>query len=145
MFKISNIILLAVALTFFIGCDSEDLCDNIICLNEGICESGDCDCPLGYEGTTCETESRAKFLGSYLYDSGTCNNYPMNFEILADSANVTGILILSLDSFGEYFETPFNLVSENSYATSCGNLTTVFLGNTLTLTGFGCDDIFIKQ
>lgn len=29
-------------------------CDDIACLNAGVCEDGECICPIGYEGNTCE-------------------------------------------------------------------------------------------
>ena len=87
MIKIANIITLVLALTFFLGC--EDPCENISCLNDGICISGDCDCLLGFEGSTCETDSRDKFLGFYLYASGTCTNFAASLELIANSENNT--------------------------------------------------------
>ena len=38
-----------------------DKCADIICVNGGSCADGNCSCPSGYEGTLCETETRAKF------------------------------------------------------------------------------------
>ena len=38
------------------GC-RKDPCDDIICLNEGYCANGICNCPTGYEGSDCGTES----------------------------------------------------------------------------------------
>lgn len=40
---------------------SKDDCEDVICSNGGTCVDGTCACPTGYEGTTCQTESRAKF------------------------------------------------------------------------------------
>ena len=44
-------------------------------LNGGVCVSGNCDCPNGYDGIACENESREKYIGTYEYvrqcDGGT--------------------------------------------------------------------------
>jgi len=144
MLKIYSIILLAIALTF-IGCVGEDLCENITCLNEGICNNGDCECPLGFEGATCETESRTKFLGFYIYDSGTCTNFSPSLEFVADTSNVTALIVTSISSSGSSLETSFSLETANSVTTSSGLLKGVYSDNTFTLTGFGCDDVYIKQ
>ncbi len=31
-----------------------DLCETVVCANDGVCNNGDCDCPPGFSGTTCE-------------------------------------------------------------------------------------------
>ncbi len=49
---------------FFSACE-EDKCKDIVCQNDGVCVDGDCVCATGYEGTLCETLSRAKFIGSF--------------------------------------------------------------------------------
>jgi hypothetical protein len=41
-----------------------DPCKNVEC-NNGTCEEGTCKCDVGYEGTNCDTEERAKFLGQW--------------------------------------------------------------------------------
>jgi hypothetical protein len=45
------------------GCKKDDPCDDVTCLNGGTCNDGTCSCQSGYEGSTCGTEVRAKFLG----------------------------------------------------------------------------------
>lgn len=49
------------------SCTIEDECitNDINCLNGGVCESGLCECAIGYEGDSCQTLMRAKFLGSW--------------------------------------------------------------------------------
>lgn len=41
-----------------------DLCKDVNC-NNGTCVEGDCVCDAGYEGTNCDTEIRAAYLGTY--------------------------------------------------------------------------------
>lgn len=52
-------------------------CDNVICLNGGVCKDGVCSCPQGFEGTQCQTKWSDKFLGNYLADDAcdTSSNY----------------------------------------------------------------------
>ena len=45
----------------------EDLCDNIICSNSGVCDLGVCTCEVGYEGTHCEVAAREKFVKGGTY------------------------------------------------------------------------------
>lgn len=55
---------------FFSGC-KKDPCKDVVCQNSGVPtestdgESCNCECTVGYEGEFCETESRAKFIGTY--------------------------------------------------------------------------------
>lgn len=46
----------------FIGCDE---CRDVDCGANGSCDEGDCICDAGYEGSSCETEERAKFIGNW--------------------------------------------------------------------------------
>ncbi|MEP7267201.1 MAG: calcium-binding EGF-like domain-containing protein [Saprospiraceae bacterium] len=45
---------------FSTSCSKKDPCEGVICQNNGICETGTCNCPTGYEGTFCELESAPK-------------------------------------------------------------------------------------
>lgn len=53
------------------NCDQEivDLCENITCVN-GECVDGTCDCPDGFEGDSCETETLC--IGVNCLNDGTC-------------------------------------------------------------------------
>ena len=37
------------------SCKEEDVCENIVCQNGGICIDGSCDCPEGFKGINCES------------------------------------------------------------------------------------------
>lgn len=54
----------AFATITYTSCNT-DACDDIDCMNGGLCISGTCSCPTGYEGETCQTLSRDKFVGVY--------------------------------------------------------------------------------
>ncbi len=45
---------------------TKDPCESKVCQNDGVCSDGKCLCPVGYEGDNCETETRAKFYGTYV-------------------------------------------------------------------------------
>jgi len=40
-------------------------CNNVVCNNNGYCDSAKCVCPVGYEGAHCEIGSVKKFFGAY--------------------------------------------------------------------------------
>ncbi len=63
-FRIFGRIILMTFLVVVSSC-SDDPCDDVICNNGGDCIEGNCDCPTGYEGTTCDVESRTKYLGGW--------------------------------------------------------------------------------
>ncbi|MBK8055720.1 MAG: calcium-binding EGF-like domain-containing protein [Saprospiraceae bacterium] len=43
-----------------ISCSKSDPCEGIACKNGGTCSDGSCQCPPGWEGPLCETESLPK-------------------------------------------------------------------------------------
>ncbi len=47
----------AFILLLFLSCEKSDPCDGVQCQNGGVCVSGNCDCPPGYEGKLCQLES----------------------------------------------------------------------------------------
>ena len=51
----------------FTSCN-QDKCKDTVCKNGGTCNEtdGSCNCPVGYEGSNCDTESRTKLIGSFL-------------------------------------------------------------------------------
>jgi len=51
--------------TLFMSCE-KDQCAALQCQNGGNCVSGTCQCPSGYEGTSCETRSMDRYLGTYI-------------------------------------------------------------------------------
>lgn len=89
-----------------VDCSVEDSCitQNVTCLNGGTCVDGSCDCVVGYEGDSCETESRIVFFGNYFANdvcdsAGTITAYTV--DIGTNPANVAGMIITS--SFSDDF------------------------------------------
>lgn len=66
-----------------VSCDP-DPCKDVTCVNGGTCVSGTCNCPTGYEGATCATLSREKFLGTY-NGTETCTVGSDNYSITLSS------------------------------------------------------------
>lgn len=68
---ISMFILTSIVAFTYLAC-KKDKCNNVVCLNGGACNSGNCICPTGYEGYNCSTLSRAKFVTTF-NGSDTCS------------------------------------------------------------------------
>lgn len=72
--KKSLLSFLAGAAIFAVSLSSctSDPCKDVNCGTNGTCVEGNCECDPGYEGTSCETEMRAKFLGTYVATGSLC-------------------------------------------------------------------------
>lgn len=57
MRQLTILLFFSAFLTVFTSCekDDPDPCENVTCLNGGVCVNGSCDCPDGYSGLQCET------------------------------------------------------------------------------------------
>lgn len=80
-----------------------DLCKDVNC-NDGACVEGDCVCNTGYEGTNCETEQRAKFVGNYTLDEN-CPSGPVTGWGASISNSGSGVTKVTITGFGG-FECP---------------------------------------
>ena len=91
------------SLVMFMACS--DPCDDVDCGN-GVCDDGTCICDAGYEGLNCETEIRAKYLGTYSGDISSCFEglglgsgiIPAQFTMIqatvaADPSNINNVTI----------------------------------------------------
>ncbi len=63
---ISRFYLCVLMCCLLLGACSKDNCDDVLCLNDGICEDGSCNCGDWYTGANCEDEFREQFYGQYL-------------------------------------------------------------------------------
>lgn len=77
------------------GCKKDtDPCKDVSCLNGGTCNNGSCNCATGYEGSTCGTEVRSKFIASYsVQESCTVGNYNYNMTINSSATGIDKIVI----------------------------------------------------
>ena len=85
---------------------NRDRCKTIVCANKGVCNDGVCTCPIGYEGSNCETVSRDKFLGNWsVFEKGSITQaaqYPISIQ---EGTKITDVVI---KNFYNYFTTPIN-------------------------------------
>ncbi|MEX1132222.1 MAG: calcium-binding EGF-like domain-containing protein [Flavobacteriales bacterium] len=96
-------------ITVLSSCKKDDPCDNVTCQNGGTCNDGSCACATGYEGTTCGTEIRAKFIGTY-NGNFSCpgNNSTVNMTINNSAQGITSVV------FSDGFDTWVGTVSGSS-------------------------------
>jgi hypothetical protein len=96
----------AVSIISFSACET-DACKDVNCGDNGTCVDGDCVCDSGYEGVNCQTEERAKFIGSYsVTEACTSGNYSYSMTI---ATSATGVDKVIAQNFGGY-PTPIDLV-----------------------------------
>ncbi len=116
-------------------------CATVTCFNGGVCLDGLCNCPNGFEGSTCSTPWNAKFVGSYgatdncYTGSGT---YPVqinavylhpdqidfsNFTTICQTEKITAIIGPQKTSFN----IPIQNACGNNYISGTGNIS----GNTI--------------
>ncbi len=73
----------------------KDECDDVNCLNGAACDEGDCICTTGYEGDVCQTETRAKFFGSYNVSENCTPSGNFNYQmtIVTSAAGPLSVII----------------------------------------------------
>lgn len=78
-----------------------DACKDVTCNNGGTCADGTCLCADGYEGTNCDTEMRAKFLGNFnITESCSSGTDTYSCVIATSSSNVANISFSNLYNSG---------------------------------------------
>ena len=124
-----SVLALSTAL-FFSSCKDE--CKDVTCNNGGVCVEGACDCAVGYEGTDCSTEIRAKFIGTYTV-SGTvaCP--------VTGSGTIPSTSLVITNSSASNTKIAINLLGVNLTATVNGSSFTIDQStqNNFTYTGSG--------
>jgi len=96
------VIILSVFAALFSASCNQDKCKTIVCLNRGVCNSGSCTCPSGYEGLHCETEKRKKFTGNWrVFEKGS-NSLAKQYGVsVVNGESATDVLITN---FNNYFK-----------------------------------------
>jgi hypothetical protein len=118
---------------------SKDECKDVVCNNGGTCVDGTCSCPLGYEGSTCQTSSASKFVGTWTA-SETCSGVtstPYQVTITADPSSPTKLLVSNLGNYdcsGSNIVFTATLTGANSFTIN-GNSCATQMNATGTLNG----------
>jgi hypothetical protein len=106
MNQIKKVLLTAIATVgvfsaTFISC-TPDACKSVVCNNGGSCLDGACQCASGFEGTSCQTASRDKFIGNYvvLDTAQSKPNYTCSIIAASDSTKVILKNPANLDDLG---------------------------------------------
>ena len=85
-FLIAFLSIIAVILLFTFGCS--DPCKETVCENGGTCIDGTCNCPAGYQGDSCNHETRSFYYGTYnVHDVCTVtgvSDYTVNISEVPD-------------------------------------------------------------
>jgi hypothetical protein len=96
----NQLLALATLITMGLVSCAPDACEKVSCLNDGICESGDCVCASGFEGPNCATEQRQAFVGTFSATE-TCDlgDFSYNITVSANSETLTEITLNNLGDF----------------------------------------------
>jgi hypothetical protein len=104
MKKIKNILVTSIltmsafTATIMTSCNP-DACKDVVCSNGGTCTDGSCTCPSGYEGASCETKTKTKYIGTYVgngVDNGTPSGTYTGWKMVisnSDTSSTTAITV----------------------------------------------------
>ena len=144
MKKIKNILVASIltmsafTATIMTSCNP-DACKDVICSNGGTCTDGTCSCPSGYEGASCETLSRTKFIGVYS-GSETCtvgtDTYSITVTSNSDNVkfNVQNVYNQGFTAIGTANGNAFTIPSQTIGTGTTASGSGVISGNTITIT-----------
>lgn len=136
--KMTSTLMLAASMLFLFEACTIDPCENVICQNDGVCQSGDCDCTDGFTGTECEFTYAESIVGNYtvLTSCDTGEPYTSSIELDTDFPEQNNrIKITNPDQLGEGFFYPATITSASEINIPAFNLSAG--GSTITGSGFG--------
>ncbi len=108
MMYLKNMLFFMLLAGLFVSSCENELCDDVVCVNNGICIDGKCDCPPGFEGDFCEEFSRDKILG----------NFDVSSNCVGDSAETNiWAIAASTSAFNEVLINNFHKPALNVLAT----------------------------
>ncbi|MEY2829533.1 MAG: hypothetical protein RIQ33_1392 [Bacteroidota bacterium] len=91
-------VLSVASVTYFNSC-KKDPCKDVVCNNGGTCVDGTCSCTTGYEGTTCETEMRTKYLVSSTSFTEACNGGSTYNMTISKGSSINEVIIENLGNY----------------------------------------------
>ena len=114
------------------SCKEDETCTPDNCSN-GSCSSGACVCNTGFEGTECETEQRAKFLGLFSFNEN-CNGSTFNYNASIGKGSTVDNVILY-----DFYALPNTTISAKVYGQNITipQQTIVHDGNEYSINGSG--------
>lgn len=102
---------LLLSASFFItSCGDSDPCKDVDCGANGTCFEGSCVCNQGYEGSNCDTEWSAKFVGNYAGED-VCNTGTFEYDMSITRVSDSKILLQDLGGTVYDIEADVELVS----------------------------------
>lgn len=108
-----------------------DLCKDVNC-NNGTCVEGDCVCDAGYEGTNCDTEIRAAYLGTYNVTE-TCDSGSDAYAVVVSAGtSINDVVINNLYDAGFAVTGTLNTAGGIDFSGSFGTGT---ISGSMTTTG----------
>ncbi len=123
-------------------------CEKVFCINGGTCQDGLCQCPVGFEGSTCETRTSTRFVGDYKsYDQCYTGQPDYYTATITDNATEASQVTLSnlgsfctnsfplnayLDVTGSGFTIPMQVSCDGLYISGNGNINNEILNVFLT-------------
>ena len=90
--KLLSVLILFLTVALFQSCE-DDPCEGVVCLNDGICFDGTCDCSTGYSGADCGTHCSAAIIGIWDVTSGNTGACDLESYTFAAGSTDTEILI----------------------------------------------------
>ncbi len=142
---VSTIRLLLIAIIFlFFRCTIDDSCDTIVCLNDSTCNSGICDCSLGFEGNDCSIDSRDKFIGFYLLENSSCTNPDESFELVKDSTSNIAMTIIAQPINSPALFIDLILTTSQTFESGT-NMSGTFTDGKININIFNCGSTYVKQ
>ncbi len=98
------------ATVFLTSCGDSDPCKDVDCGANGTCFEGTCVCNIGYEGTNCDSEWSAKFVGNYAGED-VCNTGTFEYDMKISKVSESKILLEDLGGTVYDVEAEVSLVS----------------------------------
>jgi hypothetical protein len=105
---------------------TKDACKDVVCNNGGTCVSGTCSCPVGYEGVSCDTKTRDKFVGTYIGQE-TCTIGSDNYTITI-TTNSNDVMVTLTNLYNQGFTAIGTVTGANTFSLSGSQGTTSYTG-----------------